>query len=242
MLLTLYQFPISHYCEKVRWALDYKGLDYKLKNLIPGLHFKTTTKLAAKSSVPVLQHGDKIIQGSIQIITYLDEKFPDKKLTPANPQEKQTALEWERYLDSELGIHVRRYLYQTVLQHRRLTIGFFGSGNSVFAKPILWFIYPGMVKKMRKYMDINPSTAEQSRVQIQKCLRRLNESVRDKKFLVGDQFCRADLTACALLAPLFMPSKYGLQWPQALPEPLHSEINAMNADLAWAIKTYTKYR
>ena len=38
MSRTLYQFPISHYCEKVRWAMDYKKLEYKAKNLLPGLH------------------------------------------------------------------------------------------------------------------------------------------------------------------------------------------------------------
>lgn len=31
--ITLYQFPIPHDCEKVRWALDLKGLDYKTCNL-----------------------------------------------------------------------------------------------------------------------------------------------------------------------------------------------------------------
>ena len=58
---VLYQFPISHYCEKVRWAMDYKGLDYKLKNLLPGLHLRTTKKIAAKSYVPILiDDGEQI--------------------------------------------------------------------------------------------------------------------------------------------------------------------------------------
>ncbi|MCP3675846.1 MAG: glutathione S-transferase family protein, partial [Gammaproteobacteria bacterium] len=45
-MIKLYQFPISHYCEKIRWSLDYKNLDYKIINLLPGLHIKTTKKLA----------------------------------------------------------------------------------------------------------------------------------------------------------------------------------------------------
>jgi glutathione S-transferase len=35
-MITLYQFQFSHYCEKARWALDYKGLAYAPKNLLPG--------------------------------------------------------------------------------------------------------------------------------------------------------------------------------------------------------------
>ena len=60
MALVLYQFPISHFCEKARWALDYKGLDYTTKNLLPGLHVKTTKKLAARSSVPGTFAGDPV--------------------------------------------------------------------------------------------------------------------------------------------------------------------------------------
>ena len=27
-MITLYQFQFSHFCEKARWALDYKGVPY----------------------------------------------------------------------------------------------------------------------------------------------------------------------------------------------------------------------
>ena len=78
----LYQFALSHYCEKARWALDIKGVPYQLINLIPGPHLFTTKKLAKQSSVPILSHQGKIIQDSTNIIDYLDEKFPSKPLNP----------------------------------------------------------------------------------------------------------------------------------------------------------------
>jgi len=78
-MITLYQFPISHYCEKVRWALDYKQVEYEIKNLIPGLHVSKTRKMAPDSSVPILTHDDEVIQGSDSIITYLDETFPAQR-------------------------------------------------------------------------------------------------------------------------------------------------------------------
>ncbi len=242
MSLVLYQFPISHYCEKVRWALDYKGLQYKTKSMVPGAHIKITTKMAPRSSVPVLEHNGKAVQGSSQIITYLDEQFPDKKLTPVNSQAKQAALEWEKYLDNEIGIHVRRYLYHTVLQHRGLSVGFFTAGAPFWTKPILWIAFPKLVKRMRKFMDINPATAEQSKQHIEKALKRINEAVVDNKFLTSEGFSRADLTAAALLAPIFMPPQYGMQWPSHFPEPLETEVKAMAPQLEWAKAIYAKYR
>ena len=242
MSILLYQIPLSHYCEKVRWTLDYKGLQYTAKNLLPGLHVKTIKKIAPQSSVPVLQHEGRIVQGSAQIITYLEDRFPEKKLMPANSLDAQTAVEWERYFDNDIGVHVRRYLYHTILKHPSLTADLLGAGGPFWAKPFLRLIFPGLSKKMRKYMDINDASTEVSKRHIQKALKRINDSLENKKYLVGDRFSRADLCAAALLAPLFMPAKYGLSWPHKLPEPLQSEIEALAPQLQWAKDIYARHR
>ena len=44
-MLSLYQFPISHYCEKIRRALDYEKLDYRVVNLLPGFHASTAKRI-----------------------------------------------------------------------------------------------------------------------------------------------------------------------------------------------------
>ena len=68
-MIELYQFPFSHYCEKVRWALDYKGIAYRTVNLLPGSHFKHLAKLAPKSSVPVLRDGAIVMQDPRPLLT-----------------------------------------------------------------------------------------------------------------------------------------------------------------------------
>lgn len=242
MSLILYQFPISHFCEKARWALDYKGLEYTTKNLLPGLHVKTTKKLGKRSSVPILEHDGRSVQGSEQIITYLDEQFPERKLTPVNSQEAQSALEWERYLDKEIGVHLRRYVYHTLLNHPEIVIGFFATGGPFWARPFLKLSFSKLQKVMRKMMDINEVTAAQSREHMVMGLQRLNDALKERTYLVGNRFSRADLTAAALLAPLFMPKQYGLDWPEAMPEPLQSEVDALASQLAWAQEIYSKHR
>ena len=59
--IQLYQFPISHYCEKVRWALDFKGLPYQKISCLPGLHARKNKKMAKFSSVPILKQGKKYV-------------------------------------------------------------------------------------------------------------------------------------------------------------------------------------
>lgn len=242
MALVLHQFPISHFCEKARWALDFKGLDYRSRNLLPGPHVKAIRKFAPASSVPVLQHDGKYIQGAAKIISHLDEQFPERKLTPVNPGERQAAFEWEQYLDTEIGVHLRRYMYHTLLKHPRLVSGFFATGGPFWAKPFLLLIFPGLAKRMRRYMDINETTAAQSRRRVEAAIKRINETLEKQPYLVGQHFSRADLTAGALLAPLFMPAEYGLNWPDEMPEPLRSEVRAMESQLRVIRDIYAKHR
>lgn len=242
MSMVLYQFPLSHYCEKVRWALDYKGLPYRTRNLLPGMHVKTIRGLAAASTVPVLEHDGVYIQGSAAAITHLDQHFPAKGLTPADAQPAQAAADWERYLDEEVGIHVRRYLYHTLLQHPKLVVGLLSAGSSFWAGPLMRLTFPMLERRMRRHMRIDAESAAASRQIIERALQRITESVSEQGYLVGGSFSRADLAAAALLAPMFMPPEYGLTWPPALPEPLRSEIAEMEPTLTWARQIYAQHR
>src|SRR5512138_2629911 len=110
-MFELYDFKFSHYSEKARWALDFKGVPYTARHLLPGFHLRTTRKLAPRSSVPILKADDVVIQDSTEIINFLERTFPDPSLTPADPQGAKDALEWEEYLDEEIGVTLRLWFY-----------------------------------------------------------------------------------------------------------------------------------
>lgn len=129
--ITLYQFPISHFCEKARWVLDYKGLAYQSKNLLPGFHIKSVKKVAAKSSVPILLIDGEAIQGSPEIIDYLDQHRSGPSLTPENPAHAAEAMDWERLADSAVGPQVRMLCYDIVLEYPAAVISRMTQGGSM---------------------------------------------------------------------------------------------------------------
>jgi glutathione S-transferase len=241
-VLALYQFPISHYCEKIRWALDYKQLEHKVKNLLPGFHALKTTKIASRSSVPVLVHDDNVIQGSDKIITYLDEHFPERSLTPKEAQLKDEALKWEKYVDEEIGIHVRRCCYHILLEYPDIVISFFTHKGPWYGKYILPYMFPKMKIKMRDKMKINEEEVKVSRQHLGKAIDRLHNHLQENKFLAGDKFSRADLAAASLLAPLCMPDKYGLNWPEQYPTELQDLIDEFKGKMDWVDAIYSDYR
>ena len=88
-MTRLYTFTISHFAEKARWSLHYKGIHYQEKRLVPGSHVPIIKRIAPSTFVPVLQDAGRIIQGSSAIIDYVDEHSPEPPLTPADPSERQ---------------------------------------------------------------------------------------------------------------------------------------------------------
>lgn len=190
----LYQFPISHYCEKVRWALEHKHIEYEIKNLIPGPHLITLKKLAPKSHTPVLQCGDKVVQGSEEIIDYLESHYKHPPLTPTNAEAASMAHEWSRFADRNIGVPLRLFFYHHVLPQRSLATNLLTEGGSWWGRPLYALAFPAIRRRMREHMAIN----------------------------VENTFTRADLAVASLLAPSWRPIGNLPNELQAFVEEMHA--------------------
>ncbi len=241
-MLKLYQFPISHFCEKIRWALEFKNIDYEIKNLLPGLHVLKTKKLSPETSVPILTHHGKAIQGSSEIISYLDKTFPERILTPQELKMKVEALKWEEYLDREIGINIRLCCYHILLEYPEIVIPFFTHNGPWYGKPFLTLMFPKLKVRMMQRMKLNDVSAKKAKEDLRIAIDRLYSHYQQQEFLAGNQFSRADLTAASLLAPLCMPVKYGLNWPDTLPEQIEELVAEFSGKTKWVLDFYEKYR
>ena len=186
-MLTLYQFAISHFCEKARWALAYKKLEYVQKNLLPGPHLAQMKRLGADiSATPILIHDGNLIQGSGEIISHLDQHYPQHPLNPDSPELMAQCAEWETYLDQEVGVQVRRYCYHYLLQHPAMVIPLYTQGGPWYGALIYKLIFPKLRSKMRHYMKINESTAQESKQRFEAAIERINTHLQQHSFLVGE--------------------------------------------------------
>ncbi len=95
---------------------------------------------------------------------------------------------------------------------------------------------------MRKFMNINQESEQRSREILGNAIDRLHDHLQQNNFLVGNQFSRADLSAASLLAPLCMPEKYGLNWPDQLPPEFEALVNGFQPKIGWVNEIYDKYR
>jgi len=241
-MTTLYQFTFSHFCEKARWALDRKSVDYQTRDLLPGLHVEPARRVAPSTSLPILVDEHGATQGSSAILDHLDRHHPRRSLTPAGGDLAQEARGWEARLDEEVGVTVRLWFYHHTLQDRRLALGFLTRGAPWHGRLVLSILFPRLRRVMRERMGIDAATATRAEDRFRRALDDLDAALERKPFLVGESFSRADLTACALLEPLCAPGRARdeLGFPEAVLA-VRDELSS-RPFFAWVVETYATQR
>jgi glutathione S-transferase len=245
---TLWHISVSHYSEKARWALDHKQIPHTRRAVaVPGLHIPASMVLTRGSSYtyPVLELDGRRIGDSTEIIAALEERYPERPLYPADPEQRRRALELEDFFDEELGPHIRLLAFHELAKDperfeaviARTTPGpvaRLGSGAVTYART-----YTGL-----RFGARDEAAAELAREKVVAALDRLEAELGSNEFLVGDSFSVADLTAAALFFPLVLPD----EGPVPTDEPPPAGIASFRAPLEerpayrWIEATFRKHR
>jgi glutathione S-transferase len=243
-MFQLYDFRFSHFSEKARWALDFKGIAYTPRHLLPGFHMRTTRKLAPLTCVPILKADTVAIQDSTEIINFLEQTFPDWSLTPPDSNDANEALEWEEYLDEEIGVTIRRWFYYHALPDRPRAVRFLCQGVPWYQRSLFAFSFAPIRRAMTQMMDVHAGPARDAERRFMTAFDRLDKALERCPFLVGNRFSRADLTACALLWPLCRPgeseSEIAVIYPAAVCA-LRKQLQQRRF-YRWVLEGYRDYR
>jgi glutathione S-transferase len=110
---------VSPYARKVYVALDLKGVDYEVDPIVPFFGNDEFSRLSPLRRIPVLIHGELVLNDSSVICEYIDESWPEPPLMPRTPAERAKARWLEEYADSRLGdLIIWRLFYQHVIGPR----------------------------------------------------------------------------------------------------------------------------
>src|SRR3954451_15789508 len=108
---VLWHLEISHYNEKARWALDYKGVPHVRRAVTPGLQQFTARRLRAGRTVPILEMNGRAIGDSTKIIEAIERGWQEPRLYPTDLAQRRCALGLEDYFDEQCGPDARRVLF-----------------------------------------------------------------------------------------------------------------------------------
>lgn len=241
----LYQFPISHYCEKSRWQLDHKGLAYRTVNLVPVAHRLRTQWLARANTVPLLRDGKRRVSDSTRIAYYLEKYYPEQPLLPKASDARARVIELEQQFD-RFGIHVRRWAYGHILDRPEVLPALVGECG--LPRPVERLAGPVVREAIRRGYAINPRSVMRSEQRVEEALTLLESTLKkgEGRYLVANSFSLADITAASMLAPLVSPegSPWDLFEQDSLPPALHTQIEKWRSRPAgeWLLARYAEDR
>jgi glutathione S-transferase len=244
---VLWQVQVSHYVEKVRWALDYKRVPHVRRSLLPALHAVKAKRLTGDTSTaPVLTLDGRSIGDSTRIIAAIEERWPRPPLYPEDPAQRRRALELEEFFDEDLGPHIRRAFYHELLPHPELVVPLFTHGRPRAAQAALRAGFPMLRVGMRRRFEITADAAANSRTKMVAAMDRLEREISPSGWLVGECFTVADLTAAALFYPVARPPEfpYATVADPDLPDPLRELCDSLlqRPGGRWVADTYRRHR
>jgi glutathione S-transferase len=202
--MRLITIPISHYCEKVRWALDYLKISYVEECHSPPFHLLVAPRFGGKTT-PILITKDATFIDSTDCLKYLDSiASENKKLYP-----NQKAEELEELFDEQLGVLTRLWGYSHIMNSPNIM-------QQLWCRNVPWIeraLFPVVFPKTRELacnkFNITSKSAVETCEKIQKIFDQVSNILADGRlYLVGDKLSAADITFAALAAPTIAPLEH----------------------------------
>lgn len=245
MNIVLHQFEFSHFNDKARWALDFKGIGHERVSYLPGPHMLYIKRLSGQPQTPVLAINNDIVAGSAAIINRLEQDHPSPALYPEDPAERAEALSIQERFDQEVGPATRTAIFSRLIEEGDYLCAMFGRAASPLKRKLYRASLP-LAKPMiaKGNGTVDPENVSRCFALTEKTLEEVAERTAATGFMVGERFSVADLTAAALLAPLSNPEHPDMARPKPIPQSVAALIApyADHAAIQWVNRMYREYR
>jgi glutathione S-transferase len=215
-VLRLITIPISHYCEKARWALERAGIGYREDRHVQGVHRVVARRAGGGLTVPVLVTPEGVVADSAEILQWVDGRIrPEGRLFPSERGRRLEVLALCRRFDEVLGPRGRRLMYVHMLAQRELALSFNNEGVATWEDRVIRWGWPLVGRLIGTLLSISPGIEVEDEAAVWREFDFVAESLSGgRPYLSGERFGAADLTFAALSAAVIVPPDYGTPLPQ----------------------------
>jgi len=244
-MLELYQFELSHYCEKVRFILDYKGLTYRKIEVVPGVGQLDLFRMSGQRQVPVLKDGSEVIADSSAIAAYLEKQYPDRPLIPTDPKQKGFCYLIEQWADESIGLNARKSMIGALGQDPAFRKAFLPSTTPDFLKTIVTAVPGEIFSFLGTSVGWGTDVLQAGQDAMKHDLASLCLILMEQPYLVSDRPTLADFAVAALTMYVKFPSGPYLDLPDTIKGKGVSgiaDIGTFEPFFTWRDRLYEDYR
>lgn len=244
-MLELYQFELSHYSEKVRLLLDYKGLAYRKIEVTPGIGQVEIFRMTGQRKLPVLKDGNQIIGDSTEIAKYLDRQYPDRPLIPTEPKQRGLCLLMEEWADESIGLKSRKVLFGAVSQDQNFRKSLLPSTTPDLVKNLVEVLPSDVLKVLGFGVGYTPDVVKSAEADLKQDLEALCLLLSDSPYLLGDRPTLADFAVAGLSMLIKFPTGTYLDLPENIKGkgiPGLADSALYEPFFSWRDRLYADYR
>lgn len=244
-MLELHQFELSHYVEKVRLILDYKGLAYCKFEVTPGVGQIDLYRMSGQRQVPVLKDGSQIIADSTAIADYLERQYPDRPLIPTEPKLRGLTLLIEQWADESIGLNARKVMIGALNQDQSFRAAFLPSSVPDVVKSLVSAVPGEFLSILGQGVGFGPDAIKAATEAIKRDLAALCFILNEQPYLVTDHPTLADFAVAGLSMYLKFPTGNYLNIPEALKGkgvPGIADVGIFEPFFSWRDRLYADYR
>ena len=199
-MITLYQFPTSPFCEKIRRLLGYKGLPYRIAN-VPRASVADYRHVSPIGKFPAIDDDGTTVWDSTDIAEYLERVAPAPALLPPSARDRALSHVIEDWADESL------YIYEIEMRlawrHNLLPLvpSFAATMPGVPEHDVADFVEKA-AKAMTTAQGLGRKPVEQVLRDADRHLQAIDGLVGDGDWLVGSHLSIADLSVVPQLNAL----------------------------------------
>jgi glutathione S-transferase len=197
-MITLYQFEISPFCDKIRRVLHLKQVPYRAVE-VPLLDSATTyRRVNPIGKVPAIDDGGRIVADSTEIARYLDEKYPSPPLYPASPRDRALCHVLEDWADESLYFYEVRMRFGFARNARR-TIDRLTAREPAAVRRLAPLVVPAMMRRFAGSQGIGRKPEAMVLAEAERHVDAVAALLEGGSFLAGGALSIADISVFAQL-------------------------------------------
>ncbi len=198
---------------------------------------------APRTTVPVLEHGKTVIQGSGAILDYVAERLGKRRLAP-RPEASDQSRELEALADLAFGLGTQRIFYATLLRDRKTVVDLWTQRGPAWGRAFYGLAFPLVAKAVGRMYKTGDAEVEEAKDRFRRAMDETDRALRGRPFLLGDTMTRADVTVASLLAPACRPPQHPFRWPASVPGELDEFLREFEGRPTWdfVLRMYRDHR